>query len=460
MKQLKIIADPQIRYGFVFVKFILDPSLMTSENVRKFTSIQDNIITRFHYFGEDGVEIRVPLKVIEMYGPKGASHSRILYQMGQVANSIGASFNPSMLDRVASDMEGIMKSVNALDDFKNDTDDILLDKITNLLRAKKHDVTKSSIQAFLNDEANAIFYGKTGEKLQPIKLSERNKLLAYYQWILAGRQGYPTYLLTQMQWRLYGKMRVNTNKKKVTPIILMRGDNPAYRTRTELQQIANLTPQETKNLNMVNVENLYHKVDFEGSINEFYPEPFFDISDMKREDATDKTFAQQPGMTNVQGNPNAKLQSIDIGTAQPNAAMKRKNFISYVSQNPSPYLDSQLETIKRGDKTPVRLAVPTLGVVIAKQILQTYGVNNANIEKYGPICYDIAMKQTRVNNDELVDVPDEDKDAMFETMKKLVRISNGLFESKEKEKILESFNDIFKRIEKVDKILKTNKIID
>ena len=61
------------------------------------------------------------------------------------------------------------------------------------------------------------------------------------------------------------------------------------------------------------------------------------------------------------------------------------------------------------------------------------------------------MNQTRLNNDNLKDIPDDDKEAMYNTMLKLVRVSKGLMENKEKEKIIETFNKILSGIEKVEK---------
>lgn len=451
MNDLRIVADQQIKNGFLFIKFIMDPELLTPENVAQFTKLASSIITQFHYGGEDGVEIRMPLEVLEKYGPKGASRARIIVQMANIANSIGASFNPIILNKLQSSMKAIMDSAKAVKEFKNETKDTLIDRITNLLTAKEHDVSKSKIRAFLEDESNTCVYGETGSKFNPIRLSERNKLLAYYQWIKAGRQGFPTNLLTQLQWRIYGGMVVNTNHHKITPIILMRGDNPSFETKDNLIKKSGLTPDEMNGINKTTIENLYHKLDFDGPIQDFYPEPFFDISDMKREDIKDKTFNNQASMSNVQGAETNKFKKMDIGAIEPNAAIRRKNFASYVTQNPSEYSAKALSTIKRGDVTPYRLDAEKLGLIIAKQELQRQKMDPSKIESYAPICYNIAMNQTRLNNDNLKEIPDSDKEAMYNTMVKLVRVSKGLMENKEKRKIIETFNKILSGIEKAEK---------
>lgn len=451
MNDLKIVADQQIKNGFLFIKFIMDPELLTPENVAQFTKLASSIITQFHYGGEDGVELRMPLEVLEKYGPKGASRARIIVQMANIANNLGASFNPAILKKLQSNMKAILDSAKAVKEFKNETNDTLIDRITNLLTAKGHDVSKASIKAFLEDESNTCVYGETGTKFKPIKLSERNKLLAYYQWIQAGRKGFPTNLLTQLQWRIYGGMVINTNHHKITPIILMTGDNPSFETRDNLIKKSGLTPNEIKGINKTTIENLYHKLDFDGPIQDFYPEPFFDISDMKREDIKDKTFNNQASIPNVQGAETNKFKKMDIGAIEPNAAIRRKNFAAYVSQNRSIYLDQALSTIKKGDITPYRLDAKALGIIIAKQELENQGMDTSQVESYAPICYDIAMNQTRLNNDVLKNIPDSDKMAMYNTMVKLVRVSKGLMENKEKEKILETFNKILLGIEKAEK---------
>lgn len=450
MNDLRIVADQQIKNGFLFIKFIMDPELLTPDNVAQFTRLASSIITQFHYGGEDGVEIRMPLEVLEKY-PHNASRARIIVEMANIANSIGASFNPAILKKLQNDMDTIRESAKAVKEFKNETDDTLIDRITNLLTAKGHDVSKSSIKAFLEDESNTCVYGETGTKFKPIRLSERNKLLAYYQWIKAGRKGFPTNLLTQLQWRIYGGMVINTNHHKITPIILMTGDNPSFETRENLIKKSGLAPNEINGINKTTIENLYHKLDFGGPIQDFYPEPFFDISDMKREDIKDKTFNNQASMSNVQGAETNKFKKMDIGAIEPNAAIRRKNFAAYVTQNPSEYSNKELSTIKRGDVTPYRLDAEKLGLIIAKQELERMGMDASKIESYAPICYDIAMHQTRLNNDNLKDIPDSDKLAMFETMKKLIRVSKGLMENKEKEKIIEEFNKILSGIEKADR---------
>lgn len=450
MNDLRIVADQQIKNGFLFIKFIMDPELLTPENVAQFTRLASSIITQFHYGGEDGVELRMPLEVLEKY-PKNASRARIIVEMANIANSLGASFNPAILTKLQSDMDAIRESAKAVKDFKNEIDDTLIDRITNLLTAKGHDVSKSSIKAFLEDESNTCVYGETGTKFKPIRLSERNKLLAYYQWIKAGRQGFPTNLLTQLQWRIYGGMVINTNHHKITPIILMRGDNPSFETKDNLVKKSGLTPDEINGINKTTIENLYHKLDFGGPIQDFYPEPFFDISDMKRENIKDKTFNNQASMSNVQGAETNKFKKMDIGAIEPNAGARRKNFIAYVNRNDSPYLRAALSTIKKGDVTPNRLDAKTLGLIIAKQELESLGMDASKIESYAPICYDIAMNQTRLNNDNLKDIPDDDKEAMYNTIVKLVRVSKGLMENKEKEKIIETFNKILSGIEKVDR---------
>lgn len=450
MNDLRIVADQQIKNGFLFIKFIMNPELITPDNVSKFTRLAGSIITQFHYGGEDGVELRMPLEVLEKY-PKNASRARIIVEMAKIADSIGASFNPMILNRLQSDMDAIMKSSKAVKEFKNETVDTLIDRITNLLTAKGHDVSKASIKAFLNDESNTCVYGETGTKFKPIRLSERNKLLAYYQWIKAGRDGFPTNLLTQLQWRIYGGMVVNTNHHKITPIILMRGDNPSFKTKDNLVKKSGLTPDEINGINKTTIENLYHKLDFDGPIQDFYPEPFFDISDMKRENIKDKTFNNQASMSNVQGAETNKFKKMDIGAIEPNAAIRRKNFAAYVSQNPSKYSGKALSTIKKGDVTPYRLDAKTLGLIIAKQELESLGMDASKIESYAPICYEIAIHQTRLNNDNLKDIPDDDKEAMYNTIVKLVRVSKGLMENKEKEKIIETFNKILSGIEKVDR---------
>ena len=61
------------------------------------------------------------------------------------------------------------------------------------------------------------------------------------------------------------------------------------------------------------------------------------------------------------------------------------------------------------------------------------------------------MNQTRLNNDNLKDIPDSNKLAMYNTIVKLIRVSKGLMENKEKEKIIETFNKILSGIEKVEK---------
>lgn len=450
MNDLRIVADQQIKNGFLFIKFIMDPELLTPKNVAQFTRLASSIITQFHYGGEDGVELRMPLEVLEKY-PKNASRARIIVEMANIANSLGASFNPAVLDELQSNMDAIRKSAKAVKEFKNETDETLIDRITNLLTATEHDVSKASIKAVLDDESNTCVYGETGTKFKPIRLSERNKLLAYYQWIKAGRDGFPTNLLTQLQWRIYGGMVVNTNHHKITPIILMTGDNPSFETRENLIKKSGLTPNEINGINKTTIENLYHKLDFAGPIKNFYPEPFFDISDMKREDIKDKTFNNQASMSNVQGAETNKFKEMDIGAIEPNAGARRKNFIAYVSQNRSKYLDKALSTITRGDVTPNRLDAKTLGIIIAKQELEGLGMDASKIESYAPICYDIAMNQTRLNNDNLKDIPDSDKLAMYNTIVKLIRVSKGLMENKEKEKIIETFNKILSGIEKADR---------
>lgn len=450
MNDLRIVADQQIKNGFLFIKFIMDPELLTPENVAQFTRLASSIITQFHYGGEDGVEIRMPLEVLEKYGPEGASRSRIIVQMANIANSLGASFNPAILNKLQSDMKAIMDSAKAVKEFKNETEDTLIDRITNLLTANEH-VPKSNIRAILDDESNTCVYGETGTKFKPIRLSKSNKLLAYYQWIKAGRKGFPTNLLTQLQWRIYGGMVINTNHHKITPIILMRSDNQSFETKDNLIKKSGLTPDEINGINKATIENLYHKLDFDGPIQDFYPEPFFDISDMKREDIKDKTFNNQASMSNVQGAETNKFKKMDIGAIEPNAGARRKNFIAYVSQNRSKYLDKALSTITRGDVTPNRLDAKTLGIIIAKQELEGLGMDASKIESYAPICYDIAMNQTRLNNDNLKDIPEDDKEAIYNTILKLVRVSKGLMENKEKEKIIETFNKILSGIEKVDR---------
>lgn len=450
MKDLRIVADQQIKNGFLFIKFIMDPELLTPDNVAQFTRLASSIITQFHYGGEDGVEIRMPLEVLEKYGPEGASRARIIIEMAKIANSLGASFNPAILKKLQNDMDTIRKSAKAVKEFKNETEDTLIDRITNLLTANEH-VPKSTISAVLDDESNTCVYGETGTKFKPIRLSEKNKLLAYYQWIKAGRKGFPTNLLTQLQWRIYGGMVINTNHHKITPIILMRGDNPSFETRENLIKKSGLTPNEINGINKTTIENLYHKLDFGGPIQDFYPEPFFDISDMKREDIKDKTFNNQASMSNVQGAETNKFKKMDIGAIEPNAAIRRKNFAAYVTQNPSEYLNKELSTIKRGDVTPYRLDAEKLGLIIAKQELQRQKMDPSKIESYAPICYDIAMNQTRLNNDKLKNIPNSDKLIIFDAIKKLVRVSKGLMENKEKEKIIETFNKILSGIEKVEK---------
>lgn len=450
MKDLRIVADQQIKNGFLFIKFIMDPELLTPDNVAQFTRLASSIITQFHYGGEDGVEIRMPLEVLEKYGSEGASRAKIIVQMANIANSLGASFNPAILKDLQSSMKAIMDSAKAVKEFKNETENTLIDRITNLLTANEH-VPKSTIMAILDDESNTCVYGETGTKFKPIRLSERNKLLAYYQWIKAGRKGFPTNLLTQLQWRIYGRMVVNTNKHKITPIILMRGDNPSYETREKLVKKSGLTPDEINGINKTTIENLYHKLDFDGPIQDFYPEPFFDISDMKREDIKDKTFNNQASMSNVQGAETNKFKKMDIGAIEPNAAIRRKNFAAYVTQNPSEYSVKALSTIKRGDVTPYRLDAEKLGLIIAKQELQREKIDPSKIESYAKSCYEIAMNQTRLNNDNLKDIPDSDKLAMYNTIVKLIRVSKGLMENKEKEKIIETFNKILSGIEKVEK---------
>lgn len=450
MNDLRIVADQQIKNGFLFIKFIMDPELLTPENVAQFTRLASSIITQFHFGGEDGVEIRMPLEVLEKY-PKNASRAKIIVQMANIANSLGASFNPAILDELQSNMDAIRKSAKAVKEFKNEIDDTLIDRITNLLTSREHDVPKSTIKNFLKDESNTCVYGETGTKFKPIKLSERNKLLAYYQWIKAGRKGFPTNLLTQLQWRIYGGMIINTNHHKITPIILMRSDNQSFETRDNLIKKSGLTPDEINGINKTTIENLYHKLDFVGPTLDFYPEPFFDISDMKREDIKDKTFNNQASMSNVQGAETNKFKKMDIGAIEPNAGTRRRNFIAYVNRNDSPYLRAALSTIKKGDVTPNRLDAKTLGIIIAKQELESLGMDASKIESYAPICYDIAMNQTRLNNDNLKDIPDDDKEAMYNTMVKLVRVSKGLMENKEKEKIIEAFNKILSGIEKVEK---------
>ena len=450
MKDLRIVADQQIKNGFLFIKFIMDPELLTPDNVAQFTRLASSIITQFHYGGEDGVEIRMPLEVLEKY-PKNASRAWIILKMASIANSLGASFNPAILKKLQNDMDAIRKSAKAVKEFKNKTENTLIDKITNLLTATEHDVSKAEIRAVLEDESNTCVYGETGTKFKPIRLSERNKLLAYYQWIKAGRDGFPTNLLTQLQWRIYGGMVVNTNHHKITPIILMTGDNPSFETRENLIKKSGLTPNEINGINKTTIENLYHKLDFAGPIKDFYPEPFFDISDMKREDIKDKTFNNQASMSNVQGAETNKFKKMDIGAIEPNAAIRRKNFAAYVTQNPSEYSGKELSTIKRGDVTPYRLDAEKLGLIIAKQELQREKIDPSKIESYAPICYDIAMHQTRLNNDNLKDIPDSDKMAMYNTIVKLIRVSKGLMENKEKEKIIETFNKILSGIEKADR---------
>lgn len=459
MNDLKIVADQQIKNGFLFIKFIMEPELLTPENVAKFTKLASSIITQFHYGGEDGVELRMPLEVLEKY-PKNASRAWIILKMASIANSLGASFNPAILKKLQNDMDAIRKSAKAVKEFKNETDDTLIDRITNLLTATEHDVTKSQIRAILNDESNTCVYGGTGTKFKPIKLSERNKLLAYYQWIKAGRKGFPTNLLTQLQWRIYGGMVINTNHNKITPIILMRSDNQSFETRDNLIKKSGLTPDEINGINKTTIENLYHKLDFVGPTKDFYPEPFFDISDMKREDAKDKTFNNQASMSNVQGAETNKFKKMDIGAIEPNAGTRRRNFAAYVTKNPSIYSNKALSTIKRGDVTPYRLDAEKLGLIIAKQELQRQKMNPSKIESYAPICYNIAMNQTRLNNDDLKEIPDSDKLAMYNTMVKLVRVSKGLMENKEKEKIIEAFNKILSGIEKVEKQTRNNPMFD
>ena len=450
MNDLRIVADQQIKNGFLFIKFIMDPELLTPKNVAQFTRLASSIITQFHYGGEDGVEIRMPLEVLEKY-PHNASRARIIIQMANIANSIGASFNPAILDELQSNMDAIRKSAKAVKEFKNETENTLIDRITNLLTATEHDVSKAEIRAVLDDESNTCVYGETGTKFKPIRLSERNKLLAYYQWIKAGRDGFPTNLLTQLQWRIYGGMVINTNHHKITPIILMTGDNPSFETRENLIKKSGLTPNEINGINKTTIENLYHKLDFAGPIKDFYPEPFFDISDMKREDIKDKTFNNQASMSNVQGAETNKFKKMDIGAIEPNAAIRRKNFAAYVEQNPSEYSGKELSTIKRGDVTPYRLDAEKLGLIIAKQELQREKIDPSKIESYAKSCYEIAMNQTRLNNDNLKDIPDSDKLAMYNTIVKLIRVSKGLMENKEKEKIIETFNKILSGIEKVEK---------
>lgn len=450
MNDLRIVADQQIKNGFLFIKFIMNPELLTPENVAQFTRLASSIITQFHYGGEDGVEIRMPLEVLEKY-PHNASRARIIIQMANIANSIGASFNPAILDELQSNMDAIRKSAKAVKEFKNETENTLINRITNLLTATEHDVSKAEIRAVLDDESNTCVYGETGTKFKPIRLSERNKLLAYYQWIKAGRDGFPTNLLTQLQWRIYGGMVVNTNHHKITPIILMTGDNPSFETKDNLIKKSGLTPNEINGINKTTIENLYHKLDFADPIKDFYPEPFFDISDMKREDIKDKTFNNQASMSNVQGAETNKFKKMDIGAIEPNAAIRRKNFAAYVEQNPSEYSGKELSTIKRGDVTPYRLDAEKLGLIIAKQELQREKIDPSKIESYAPICYDIAMHQTRLNNDNLKDIPDSDKMAMYNTIVKLIRVSKGLMENKEKEKIIETFNKILSGIEKADR---------
>lgn len=450
MTDLKIVADQQIKNGFLFIKFIMDPELLTPENVAQFTRLASSIITQFHYGGEDGVELRMPLEVLEKY-PHNASRARIIIQMANIANSIGASFNPAILKKLQNDMDAIRKSAKAVKEFKNEIDDTLIDKITNLLTAREHDVSKAEIRAVLDDESNTCVYGETGTKFKPIRLSERNKLLAYYQWIKAGRDGFPTNLLTQLQWRIYAGMVINTNHHKITPIILMTGDNPSFETRENLIKKSGLTPNEINGINKTTIENLYHKLDFAGPIKDFYPEPFFDISDMKREDIKDKTFNNQASMSNVQGAETNKFKKMDIGVIEPNAAIRRKNLAAYVIQNPSEYSGKELSTIKRGDVTPYRLDAEKLGLIIAKQELQREKIDSSKIESYAKSCYEIAMNQTRLNNDNLKDIPDSDKLAMYNTIVKLIRVSKGLMENKEKEKIIETFNKILSGIEKVEK---------
>ena len=451
MNDLRIVADQQIKNGFLFIKFIMDPELLTPENVAQFTRLASSIITQFHYGGEDGVEIRMPLEVLEKYGPERASRAKIIVQMANIANSLGASFNPIILKKLQSSMKGILDSAKAVKEFKNEIDDTLIDRITNLLTAREHDVSKAEIRDFLADESSTCVYGETGTKFKPIRLSKRNKLLAYYQWIKAGRKGFPTNLLTQLQWRIYGGMVLNTNHHKITPIILIRSDNQSFETRDNLIKKSGLTPDEINGINKTTIENLYHKLDFDGPTLDFYPEPFFDISDMKREDIKDKTFNNQASMSNVQGAETNKFKKMDIGAIEPNAAIRRKNFAAYVNQNHSIYLDKALSTIKRGDITPYRLDAKTLGLIIAKQELERQKMDASKIESYAPICYDIAMNQTRLNNDNLKDIPDDDKEAMYNTILKLVRVSKGLMENKEKEKIIETFNKILSGIEKAEK---------
>ena len=450
MKDLRIVADQQIKNGFLFIKFIMDPELLTPDNVAQFTKLASSIITQFHYGGEDGVEIRMPLEVLEKY-PKNASRARIIVEMANIANSLGASFNPAILNDLQRDMDAIRKSAKAVKDFKNEIDDTLIDRITNLLTAREHDVSKAEIMDFLADESSTCVYGETGTKFKPIKLSERNKLLAYYQWLKAGRRGFPTNLLTQLQWRIYGGMVINTNHHKITPIILMTGDNPSFETRENLIKKSGLTPNEINGINKTTIENLYHKLDFAGPIKDFYPEPFFDISDMKREDIKDKTFNNQASMSNVQGAETNKFKKMDIGAIEPNAAIRRKNFAAYVIQNPSEYSGKELSTIKRGDVTLYRIDAEKLGLIIAKQELQREKIDPSKIESYAKSCYEIAMNQTRLNNDNLKDIPDDDKEAMYNTIVKLIRVSKGLMENKEKEKIIETFNKILSGIEKADR---------
>lgn len=134
MTDLRIVADQQIKNGFLFIKFIMDPELLTPENVAKFTKLASSIITQFHYGGEDGVELRMPLEVLEKY-PKNASRAWIILKMASIANSLGASFNPAILKKLQNDMDAIRKSAKAVKEFKNETDDTLIDRITNLLTA-------------------------------------------------------------------------------------------------------------------------------------------------------------------------------------------------------------------------------------------------------------------------------------------------------------------------------------
>ena len=134
MNDLRIVADQQIKNGFLFIKFIMDPELLTPDNVAQFTRLASSIITQFHYGGEDGVEIRMPLEVLEKH-PHNASRAKIIVQMANIANSLGASFNPAILDDLQNDMDAIRKSAKAVKEFKNETENTLIDRITNLLTA-------------------------------------------------------------------------------------------------------------------------------------------------------------------------------------------------------------------------------------------------------------------------------------------------------------------------------------